>query len=271
MEEPTPLGSQQELLARLVAVVESLLDDRRVAGIGLGVPSRVDQIARRVVASVHVPLEGIDLAGLMSERFGVPVVVDNDANAAAYAEWKLGAGRGTSDMVMLTLGTGVGGGLVLGGALYRGARGVGAELGHMVVDVDGPPCGGSCPGRGHFESMVSGRAADARARALGLEDGRALVAAAQSGDEAAVRELAELGRLLGAGIASLVNIFDPELVAIGGGFSAAGELLLAPAREWVAEQALEPAASAVRIEPAQLGAEAGVVGAGLLALAASGS
>ncbi len=170
-------------------------------------------------------------------------------------------------MIMLTLGTGVGGGLVLGGELYRGALGVGAELGHMVVDVDGPPCGGTCPGRGHFETLVSGRAADARARSIGLEDGRALVAAARAGEPAAQRELDGIGRLLGAGIAGLVNVFNPELVVVGGGFGSAGEQLLGPARTVVSEEALPPAS--VRIEQAELGPEAGVVGAGLLAFAAA--
>jgi glucokinase len=267
-EQPTPVESQDELISALSEVVDSLLQRRRVAAIGFGVPSQVDQVARRVVGSVHVPLGGIDLAGVMSGRFGVPVVVDNDANSAAYAEWRLGAGRGTSHMIMLTLGTGVGGGLVLGGELYRGALGVGAELGHLVVDVNGPPCGGTCNGYGHLETLVSGRAADARARSIGLEDARALVTAARAGEPAARQELDALGRLLGRAVAGLANVFNPELVVIGGGFGAAGELLLEPARAVVAEEAL-PAAASVRIEPARLGPEAGVVGAGLLALAAA--
>jgi glucokinase len=226
----------------------------------------VDQVARRVIGSVHIPLEGVDLSGHLSSRFGLPAAVDNDGNVATLAEWKLGAGRGTSDMVMLTLGTGIGGGLILGSRPYRGTRGAGVELGHMVVEADGPPCGGSCPGNGHFETFVSGRAADLKARELGLPDGHALVAEARDGSEAAVAALARIGRLLGAGLVTIVNVFEPELIAVGGGFGAAGELILGPARAVVAQQALQPGRDAVRIVHAELGPEAGVVGAGLLAL-----
>jgi glucokinase len=270
VESPTPTESQSALLASLEAAVGSLVERGPVAAIGIGVPSRVDQVARRVVASVHIPLEGVDLAGHMSDHFGVRAVVDNDANAATVAEWKIGAGRGTTDMVMLTLGTGIGGGLVLGGRPYRGALGAGAELGHMVVDVDGPPCGGSCPGRGHFETLASGSTADAKARELGLADGHALVAAARAGEARAVDALADIGRVLGAGLVTLVNVFNPEVIVIGGGFSAAGALILDPARAVVAEEALQPGRDFVRIVRAQLGPEAGVVGAGLIALDAVG-
>jgi glucokinase len=270
VESPTPTESQSALLAGLEGAVGSLVERGPVAAIGVGVPSRVDQVARRVVASVHIPLEGVDLAGHMSDHFGVPAVVDNDANAATVAEWKLGAGRGTTDLVMLTLGTGIGGGLVLGGRPYRGALGAGAELGHMVVDVDGPPCGGSCPGRGHFETLASGSTADAKARELGLADGHALVAAARAGEARAVDALADIGRVLGAGLVTLVNVFNPEVIVIGGGFSAAGALILDPARAVVAEEALQPGRDFVRIVRAQLGPEAGVVGAGLIALDAVG-
>ena len=269
LERRTPTESQAALLAGLEEAVQSLVDRSPVAAIGVGVPSRVDQVAHRVVGSVHIPLEGIDLAGHLSSHFRLPAAVDNDANVATVAEWQLGAGRGTSDMVMLTLGTGIGGGLILGSRPYRGTRGAGVELGHMVVDADGPPCGGSCPGNGHFETYVSGRAADLKARELGLADGHALVAAAGSGNGAAVAALARLGRLLGAGLVTIVNVFEPELIVVGGGFgAAAGELVLAPARAVVAEQALQPGRDAVRVVHAELGPEAGVVGAGLLALEA---
>jgi glucokinase len=140
----------------------------------------------------------------------------------------------------------------------------------MVIDVDGPPCGGSCPGRGHFETLASGSTADAKARELGLADSYELVAAARAGDARAVDALAGIGRVLGAGLVTLVNVFNPELIVIGGGFSAAGELILGPARAVVAEQALQPGRDFVRIVRAQLGAEAGVVGAGLIALEALG-
>jgi glucokinase len=267
---PTPTESQLKFLAGLEAAVEGLAARGPVAAIGFGVPSRVDQVAHRVVGSVHVPLAGVDLAGHMSERFGVPASVDNDGNSAAVAEWKLGAGRGTNHMVMLTLGTGIGAGLILGGRPYRGALGGGAELGHMVIDVDGPPCGGSCTGHGHFETLASGSAASARARELGFPDAHALVAAARNGDARAVEALAGIGRVLGAGLVTIVNVFEPEVIVIGGGFSDAGELVLGPAREVVAAEALQPGRDFVRIVRAELGPEAGMIGAALIALEALG-
>jgi glucokinase len=166
---------------------------------------------------------------------------------------------------MLTLGTGVGGGLILDGRPFRGTTGVGAELGHIVIGLDGPPC--SCGGHGHLESYASGRVADRAARELYGEgsDGHELVTKAKEGDAKAVEALAEIGRHLGAGITSLVNVFEPEVVVVGGGFgSSAGELLLGPAREVVAVEGLEPLRDTVRIVPAQLGFHAGVIGAAMV-------
>jgi glucokinase len=184
--------------------------------------------------------------------------------------------------VMLTLGTGIGGGLILDGRVYRGSRGVGAELGHMVVDLDGPECFGECPGQGCLEAVASGKAiardAEAEARAapessLGRTLARgeeitalAVTAAAATGDAVAGRVLDQVGRRLGAGLAGLVNAFDPEVVVLGGGVMAAGELLLGPAREVVMETALPPLRERVSIVAAALAEEAGMVGAGILAL-----
>ncbi|MFN2469746.1 MAG: ROK family protein [Gaiellaceae bacterium] len=265
LEYPTPLESQDALLAGLGAIVDELLAQRPAAALGVGIPSTIDQREGRVVASVNIPLGGVDLAERLRSRFGIPVVVDNDANASTWAEWVLGAGRGCRHMVMLTLGTGIGGGLVLDGRLYRGAIGSGAELGHMVVDFDGPQCGPGCPGHGHWEPVASGRAADARARMLGLGDAHELVAAAHGGEARARHELAEIGRLIGAGMATLVNVFNPEVMVVGGGFAAAGEFVLEPARAYVSREALSPAREVVRIVPAELGPDAGLVGAALLA------
>jgi glucokinase len=265
--KPTPTTSQAELLDALEGVARALLAEGDVAAVGLGVPSRIDQVAHRVVGSVHVPLSGVDLAGEMTSRLGVPAVVDNDGNVAAVAEWRCGAGRGVDDLVMITLGTGIGAGLILDGKPYRGGRGAGAELGHMVVQVDGPPCGAGCPGHGHFEALASGRAADAAARELGLANGGELVERGRDGDAAALDALTRIGRVVGAGMVSIVNVFNPELIAVGGGFGgAAGELVLGPAREFVRAEALEPGRDAVRIVVAELGPEAGVIGAGLMAL-----
>jgi glucokinase len=172
---------------------------------------------------------------------------------------------------MLTLGTGVGGGLILDGKPYRGATGSGAELGHIVLQPGGPPCG--CGGFGHLESFAAGPAADRVARSLYGDGSNAhdLVSRAREGQPEAVEALAGVGRYLGAGIASLVNVFEPEVVVVGGGFGAAGELLLAPAREVVAVEGLEPARDNVRILESELGVEAGVIGAGMVAFEALGA
>jgi glucokinase len=264
-ERPTPVASQDELLAELDSVVEWLLGDD-VAALGFGVPSTIDQPAGRAVSSVHVPLADLDFRDRMSKRFGLPVALDNDGNAAAIAEWRLGAGRGASHLVLLTLGTGIGGGLILDGRPYRGSIGAGAELGHMVLDYGGASCGPGCNGHGHFEVFAAGSAADEAAeRRFGAgADARRLLAEALQDEHGAVSDLAELGHRLGAGIASLVNIFNPELVVIGGGFAEAGEFILGPARETLAVEALLPGRDLVRIVPAELGSDAGMIGAALV-------
>ena len=266
---PTDISSQDAVLAGLDAIVKEVRAGHDVGALGFGIPSRIDQATGRAVASVNIPLAGVDFRDRMRERHGLPVGIDNDANAATIGEWHAGAAKGASHVVMLTLGTGVGGGVILDGKPYRGATGSGAELGHIVIGLDGPPCG--CGGHGHLESYAAGRVADQAARKLyGDEsDGHELVAKAQGGEAEAVEALAEIGHRLGAGIASLVNVFEPELVVVGGGFgSAAGELLLGPAREVLGREGLSPAKDTVRIVPAQLGFYAGVIGAGMIAVEA---
>jgi glucokinase len=262
----TPVTSTEDFLRGLAGVVDSLRDET-VATVGIGIPSTIDQRDGTSVFSVHVPIAGVPLRSRAEEHLGLPVAVDNDANAAAMAEWSIGAGRGCEHMIMLTLGTGIGGGLILGGRLYRGWTGAAAELGHMVLEFDGPACRGFCTGRGHFEQSVSGSAAADVARELLGPDAGAheLVAAARSGDDAARAALGEMGRRLGAGIASLVNIFNPELVVIGGGFGVALDLLLQPALETLHRDGLPPARDLVRVVAATLGEEAGMVGAALIA------
>jgi glucokinase len=265
-EVPTPTTSEEELVTALETAVEELLSDD-VAGVGFGVPSTIDQRAGRVLGSVNIPLQDFDLRDGMRERFGLPVSLENDANAATHTEWPLGAGRGTRDMVMLTLGTGVGGGVVIDGRLYRGW----AEFGHIVVQAGGPRCQGNCTGHGHLEAVASGSAGDREAQRLWGGDAGAeqLVERAQAGDGDAVEAVARMGRLLGAGIGSLVNIFNPQLVVVGGGFGmGAGHLLLEPALAAAKEEALFPADQHLRIVEAQLGSDAGLVGAALLALEA---
>ncbi len=267
-ETMTPLDSQDELLAGLDDAVQELLDERVVA-LGFGVPSRIDRETGRLQGSVNIPLGELDLRARMEERFELPVSVDNDANAATYAEFHAGAGRDVQTIVMLTLGTGVGGGVVIEGELYRGW----AEFGHMVIEFDGVPCQGSCTGRGHLEGYVSGTAATKLARETfgPAVDAHRLERLAREGDERAVELLTGIGRRLGAGIGSLVNIFDPELVVIGGGFAAAGDFLFGPARDVMQREALAPEGDRVRIVRAELGTTAGLIGAGLLAFDAAAS
>jgi glucokinase len=271
-ERPTPTDSQEILLEALEGVVRTLLADHpEVAAVGFGIPSRIDQRSGSAVASTNVPLADVPFRARMGERFQLPVGLDNDANAAAIAEWAVGAGRGTSNLVMLTLGTGVGGGVVIGGKPFRGSTGAGVELGHIVIDVDGPPCQGTCTGRGHLEALVCGGAADRLAVEVVGPHARArdLVRSARAGDRRAAEAVRQAGRSLGSGIATLVNIFEPEVVILGGGFtSGAADLLLPAVREMLAREALEPARDHVRIELAQLGVEAGLVGAGLVAFEA---
>jgi len=267
-EFETPETSEEDVLAALDSAVEELLDDQVVA-VGYGVPSNLERGTMRILRSTNLPLDEVDLVEHASSRFGLPVGIENDANAAALAEWKLGAGRGVSNLLMLTLGTGVGGGIVLDGHLYRGW----AELGHVVLVAGGPPCQGNCHGRGHIESLVSGTAADRAAVELYGEgsDARVLVGRARGGAPEARAKLEEIAALLGAAIGSLANIFDPEIVVIGGGFGeAAGELLLGPAQEAARVDAVFPADGSLRIVPAELGSEAGLVGAGLVAFEALG-
>jgi glucokinase len=278
--EPTDLASEDALLAQLERVVGQVAGDG-VAALGVGVPSTIDQRLGRAVASVNIPLAGVALRDLLERRFEVPVLLENDANAAAVAEHRLGAARGARHVVMLTLGTGVGGGLILDDRLYRGSVGAAGELGHITIDLDGPQCQGACPGRGHLEVMASGHAADrladraaserpdgdlGRAAAAGREiDPRLLVELASAGPGDARDVLEHIGFHLGVGIADLVNVFNPEIVVVGGGFAEAGELLLGPARKVVAERSLVPSRDVVKIVPAELGPEAGLVGAVLVA------
>ena len=261
-EHPTPTGTQEELLAGLDSAVDELMSDE-IGALGFGLPSPIDQRTGRAMQAVNIPLGDIDFRSRMAERFGLPVGIENDANAATYAEFHFGAGRDVANMVMLTLGTGCGGGAVIDGRLFRGW----AEFGHMVIVYDGIPCQGSCTGRGHLEPYVTGVAATKLAQEeFGpAVDAHRLVRLAGEGEARALEILDGIGRHLGAGIGSLVNIFNPELVVIGGGFAAAGDFVLDPAREVVRREALAGAGDRVRIVRAELGTAAGLSGAGLVA------
>ena len=248
---------------------------------GLGIPCTIDYERGLAISAVNLPISGVPVRGIMSERLGIPVVVDNDANAAALAEHRWGAARGTRNAVLLTIGTGVGGGLIIDGKLYRGSTGAGAELGHMVIDIEGPPCQGNCPNNGCAEAVASGTALGREAAAAaakypdsalgqlldsgGEVTGRAATVAAIAGDEVAVGVIELIGRRLGAFASGLANVFEPEVIVFGGGVLAAGELLLAPIRDEVSKRALPPM-NQTRIAHAELGAEAGMIGAATMAM-----
>jgi glucokinase len=267
-EHPTPTGSEEELLAGLDAAVEEHLTEE-IAGLGFGLPSPIDQRGGRALQAVNLPLTDLGFRDRMKQRFGLPVGIENDANAAAYAEFRFGAARDVeTTMIMLTLGTGCGGGAVVDGELFRGW----AEFGHIVIEYDGLPCQGTCTGRGHLEPYVTGVAAGKLAAEVfgPAVDAHRLVRLANEGEPRAVEILDGIGRRLGAGIGSLVNIFNPELVVIGGGFAAAGDFVLGPAREILRREALAHAGDRVPIVRAELGTAAGLIGAGLVAFDAAG-
>ncbi len=258
---PTPKDGQALLDAVADAVRQVTAATGTAHVVGVGLPSLIEQPAGVVRATANADLANVDALGELTRRIGVPVVLDNDGNLAAIAEHAVGAGVGTANVVMLTLGTGVGGGVIVDGKPMRGGHGRGAELGHMVVAADGPRCQRNCPNRGCLETMVSGTAV---ARDSGL-DAPTLVQRARDGDADALEVLRRAGRYLGVGLSSLANIFSPDVFVIGGGFgSAARELVLDAALAEYHARALGPNAQAA-VLPARLGATAGVVGAGLLA------
>ena len=256
LEVATPLESQGELVSALVGVVEELRTPD-VAAVGFGVPGWFDRRTGVVLGAANVPLRDLAFAEVLSERLRLPVAAENDASVAALAEHRLGAGQGVADLVLLTLGTGVGGGVVVGGRLLCSW----IELGHMVIVQNGEPCPGACTGLGHVEAYCTGVAADRLAR-------RVLGPSATAHDLIEQRHpaLVEVGHHLGAAIGSLINVFSPELVLIGGGFGiAAGDILIEDARPVIMREALAPGGERTRIELAGLGAEAGMIGAALLA------
>src|SRR3954447_4633067 len=265
--------AQGALLATAEAAVREVLDASggEVSAVGFGIPALIDPQRGVVTFCNHLPLEGLAFADAMSERLGLPVFADNDANVALLAEHRLGAAQGARNAMMLTLGTGVGGGLVGEGELYRGTRGAAAELGHVVVDLDGPPCPGKCPNRGCLEALASGTALGREGARLGVAardgeevTGERVTELAHAGDPGARAAVETIARALGAGISGLVNAFDPEVVVIGGGVIALGELLLAPARAEAGARLGGPV-HGTPIVAARFTEEAGLIGAAVLA------
>jgi glucokinase len=275
-----PLGDLLEVVVGAVETVRAAVPEARSAPIGFGIPALMDRRSGDAIRCVHLPLDGVDFGALVRPRLGVPVRVDNDANCAMLAEWRLGSARSASDAALLTLGTGIGGGLVLDGRLYRGAIGSAGEMGHMPVDLDGPACFGGCPGRGCLESLCSGSALarDALALAQTVPDsrlardlaagvritGERVSALAAEGDPDARGLLQRLGERLGVGMAGIAMALNPEIIIVGGGVMAAGDLILESARAELRRRAMDPARSCGVVATA-LGAESGMIGAALLA------
>jgi len=263
---PTQTESSEKLIEQLVQAVRAAGD---ASAVGVAVPSVVDFETGRIRSSVNIPLQDVPLREVLRERLGIPVFVDNDATCAALAEAYNEDGELVArHLVMFTIGTGVGGGIVIGGRIYRGATGAAAELGHTIVgaDLSRPPFAhsGHFPQPGSLESLASGSALNLIAEQYGVQAGH-VIDAACDGQPGACAAIELLGRRIGIGIANAINTFDPDLVVIGGGVSAAGELLLAPAREEASRFTLSGVGTRTEIKRARYGPLAGVRGAALLA------
>ena len=261
MRTPTELSDSGALLDGIEALARKVIErDGAPVAIGVGVPSQIDFATGTVVSSVNIPLEGVPLRDELQKRFDMPVFVDNDANVAALAEADVLTAQ---NLLMLTLGTGVGGGVIIDGKIFRGASGRGAELGHMVIDANGRKCPGrTCPNTGCIEAYCSGTALE---RAAG-RPARDVEADARAGDAEALGCFEDLGRWLGVGFANFVNIFEPEQIVIGGGFGAScSDLFFETAIEEGRRRALPAGYERVQFSLAKRGNEAGVIGAGLLA------
>jgi glucokinase len=291
VELPTDLRGPDELLAGIEEAVGQVVGDRGApAAIGIGVPSQIEYATGRVMSSVNIPLQGIPLKQELSKRLGAPVFVDNDANVAALAEAYYAEGTAEGEparyVVMYTLGTGVGGGIIIDGRIFRGAHGLGAELGHVVIQADGPDCPGNCPNRGCLEALCSGTALGRDAREYaedhpdsglgrrlaerGTVSGIDVVQLCREGDAGTLKLIERFGTNLGVGISNAVNAFEPELIVIGGGLSQACDLFLDRAIDEAGSRALPALYERVRISVARAGPAAGVIGAGLLAAQETG-
>jgi glucokinase len=277
----TPADDADEAMSTMIALARGLLDPDVIA-VGVGAAGLVDSNEGVLRYSPNLTWRELPIAHRMADALEVPCQLDNDANAAAWGEWSFGAGRGYAHMLLVAVGTGIGGGLVAEGRLFRGAHGFAAEIGHIIVEPGGPPCG--CGNRGCWEQVASGAAIGRLGSEAAREHPRSMIAeiagddpdsvtgvtvsrAAERGDEVARRILAEVGRRLGDGIAGFVNALDPQVVVVGGGAVGAGELLLGPARV-----AFEGSVEGRRHRPpvpivaAHLGNDAGAIGAAMLAL-----
>ena len=276
----TPADDAEATVGAMIRLGRDLVTPD-VGAVGVGAAGLVDR-AGTLRFAPNLAWREVPLAERLRGDLRLPCVVDNDANAAAWGEYCFGAARGHPDALVVTVGTGIGGGIVSGGSVFRGAHGFAAEIGHLIVEPNGPLCG--CGNRGCWEQVASGHAIRRAAREAADRyphslvailaggdpanvDGPLVTRAARQGDKVAVGILAEVGRRLGQGLAGLVNVLDPEIVVVGGGVAEAGQLLLDPARRAMRD-AIEAAdhRPEVPLVPAALGKDAGAVGAAALAL-----
>jgi glucokinase len=279
----TPKGSGPfaivDAIVDTVSEITSGLHPSEIAGVGIGLPAQIDFTRQSVEFCTNLPLAGIDMRGLVMSRLKYPVTIDNDGNTAALGESRYGAAKGIKDFVMVTLGTGVGGGVFIGGKLHRGSRGFAGEIGHMVIVVDGPEC--PCGGHGHLESFAARPAIIREARAAaetyrgssitrlagGDADGitaEIVIEAANAGDKAAVEVMSHVGDMLGEGLVGLVNVLNPQAIIVGGGIGESCPMVSERAAGRIAAEALAGRRD-VRVLIAQLGNDAGVAGAAALA------
>jgi glucokinase len=279
----TPRDDVDATLEVVYRLADLLGERDRPVAVGVGAAGMVDAEAGMLRFAPNLDWTEVPMRELVAKRTGLPCVLDNDANAAAWGEYRFGAGRGHRELLVVTVGTGIGGGIVSGGRLLRGAHGFAAEIGHVIVEPGGPWCG--CGNRGCWEQVASGQALDRAAREAAQSRPDSLIAdlagthapvgrhvweAARQRDRMATSILEEVGRRLGEGIAGLVNVLDPEAVVIGGGVVDIGDLLLAPARKaFVAAVEAPDHRPEVPLVPAQLGNRAGAIGAAALALEAA--
>lgn len=278
---PTPADDMEETLRSMIAAAEAVRT-AAVTVVGVGAAGLVESGTGILTFAPNLAWRDVPISERVGGALGLPTITENDATAAAWGEYRFGAGRGHDDILLVTVGTGIGGGVVAGGKVFRGAHGFAAEIGHIIVEPGGPVCG--CGNRGCWEQVASGHAI-ARAGREAVVDhpnsgiatlargdpanvtGRLVTQAARDGDRVARGILAVVGSRLGEGIAGLVNVLDPALVVVGGGAIAAGEMLLATARTAYTEAVEAPEhRPEVPIVAAELGNDAGAVGAAALAL-----
>lgn len=278
----TPGNGPFAIVDAIIEAVEQVspgVHASEIAGIGIGLPAQVDFLKQSVEFCTNLPLAGVDVRSLVLSRVRHEVTLDNDGNLAANGEFRFGTAKGARDFLMLTVGTGVGGGLFLNGEPYRGSRGMGGEIGHMVVQMDGPPC--PCGGSGHLESYLSRPALAARGQeAAGAFKGQAILAeaggnaeditaeavvrAALKGDDVARQILLEAGEVLGKALVGIVNLLNPRLIIVGGGIGEACGFMVERAAEVVNSEALAGRRD-VAFKQAALGNDAGILGAAALA------